>query len=470
MSTEPSAAQLARALRSGEVSSSELVRQSLQRATELSELNAFISLDVAGALAAAQVADDELRAGVDRGPLHGLPVALKDNLCARGTHTTCGSQLLRDWVAPYDAEVVARLRRSGAVVVGKTNLDEFAMGSSCENSAFGPVLNPCARDRVPGGSSGGSAAAVAAGITTLALGSDTGGSVRQPASLCGVVGLKPTWGRVSRRGLVAFASSLDVVGPIASDVAGAAALLAVISGHDPLDSTSVERPAGASDPIAGRWVRVGLPVEYCADLAPEAEVALRAGIEALGDVDLVDVSLPHTRFAAAAYYVLASAEASANLSRFDGVRFGRRDSVKGGSLHALYEGSRTEGFGAEVKRRIMLGTFALSAGYHDAYYGKAQAARARVRADFDAAWSQVDVLVSMTCATTAFTLGARTRDPLEMYLSDLFTIPASLAGLPAVSVPCGADSAGLPWGLQLIGPAWTEERLLRLAAAVEAGK
>ena len=462
-----SAAELARQHPAGAATSLDQAPAALPAAGRRSDLNAFISLDEAGALEAAARADDELRAGQPRGPLHGLPIAIKDNLCARGQVTTCGSRLLEGWVAPYDATAVARLRDAGAVLVGKTNLDEFAMGSSSENSGFGPVLHPVDSGRVPGGSSGGSAAAVAAGVVPLALGTDTGGSVRQPAALCGVVGVKPTWGRVSRWGLVAFASSLDVVGPVAGDVAGARALLHAISGHDPRDSTSLSAPA-VDLPPDGRRLRVGVPAEYSAPLAPDAADALRAGLEGLGDVDLVDIALPHTRFAAATYYVLASAEASSNLARFDGVRYGQRRGGPDAGLGELYEASRTEGFGPEVQRRILLGTFALSAGYHDAYYGKAQAARSAISADFDAAWEEVDAIVSLTSPTTAFELGAKTRDPVQMYLSDIFTIPASLAGVPAVSVPCGADAAGLPWGLQLIGPAWSEDRLLDLAQRVEA--
>ncbi|MCP4868358.1 MAG: Asp-tRNA(Asn)/Glu-tRNA(Gln) amidotransferase subunit GatA [Proteobacteria bacterium] len=465
------ASELAAALRAGTVTSAELCEQALAAAEGASDLGIFITLDPAGARAAAAQADAEIAAGQDRGPLHGIPIALKDNLCTEGLRTTCASRLLRDWIAPYDATVVQRLRDAGAVAIGKTNMDEFAMGSSNENSAFGPVRNPRDPSRVPGGSSGGSAAAVAAGIVPLALGSDTGGSVRQPAALCGVVGLKPSWGRVSRYGLVAFGSSLDQVGPIANDVAGAAALLQAIAGPDPLDSTCSGEPAG--DYSAGLGgdapLRVGLPREYVDELSTEARAALDAGLAALGDIEVVDVSLPHTSFAIATYYVLASAEASTNLSRFDGVRYGARIEPGGEGLDGMYTATRSDGFGAEVQRRILLGTFALSSGYYDAYYGKAQTAREAIRGDFVAAFADVDVLVGLTAPTTAFPLGSKTADPVQMYLSDIFTIPASLAGLPAISVPVGTDGDGLPWGLHLIGPELAEARVLSAAARVERG-
>jgi aspartyl-tRNA(Asn)/glutamyl-tRNA(Gln) amidotransferase subunit A len=465
------AAKLAAALRDGSTSAVELCDRALSAAEASSELGIFLTLDGEGARAAAGRADAELAAGRDRGPLHGIPIAIKDNLCTAGLRTTCASRLLRDWVAPYDATVVSRLREAGAVLVGKTNMDEFAMGSSNENSFFGPVKNPRDPSRVPGGSSGGSAAAVAAGIVPLALGSDTGGSVRQPAALCGVVGAKATWGRVSRYGLVAFGSSLDQVGPLANDVAGAATLLQVIAGHDPMDSTS--SPTEVDDYSARLGgdgpLRVGLPAEYVADLEPGARAALDAGLAAMGDIEVVDLALPHTSFAIAAYYVLASAEASTNLARFDGVRYGARIEPPGGGLDGMYTATRTDGFGAEVKRRIMLGTFALSSGYYDAYYAKAEAARRAVRRDFAAAFAGVDVIAGLTSPTTAFPLGSKTADPVEMYLSDIFTIPASLAGLPAISVPVGADEAGLPWGFHLIGPPFAEALVLNAAARVERG-
>jgi len=462
--------EMAAALRTGGCSASELTEQALARADEHRQLNAFLSLDPERARKAAKQVDDELATGLDRGPLHGIPVAIKDNICTEGLRTTCGSQFLDNFVPPYDATVVQRLREAGAVIIGKTNLDEFAMGSSNENSSYGPVLNPIDTTRVPGGSSGGSAAVVAAGIVPLSLGSDTGGSVRQPASLCGVVGVKPTYGRVSRSGLVAFGSSLDQVGPFATSVKGAASLLQVIAGGDPMDATCPDQPiddwARALDAPA-QAIRVGLPAEYTADLNDEARAALMAPLEAMDNVELVEVSLPHTRFAIAAYYVLASAEASANLARFDGIRYGVRVAEPGADLQEVYVASRTAGFGPEVKRRIMLGTFALSAGYYDAYYGKAQQARAAILADFDAAFEQVDVIASLTSPTTAFELDARTEDPLAMYLSDIFTVPSSLAGLPAISVPAGTDAEGLPWGLQVLAPHWSEDVMFRFAARVE---
>jgi len=465
------AAELATSLRDGTTTSLALCDEAIAAAEASAHLGIFLTLDAEGARAAAARADAELAAGRDRGPLHGIPIALKDNLCTEGLRTTCGSRLLRDWVAPYDATVVGRIRSAGAVPIGKTNMDEFAMGSSNENSAFGPVRNPRDPSRVPGGSSGGSAAAVAAGIVSLALGSDTGGSVRQPAAHCGVVGLKPSWGRVSRYGLVAFGSSLDQVGPLANDVAGAATLLGVIAGADPLDSTSSNEPvADYTAPVeSDRPLRVGVPAEYLDGLSTEARAALDVGLAAIGGAVIVPVSLPHTSFAIAAYYVLASAEASANLSRFDGVRYGARVEPAGGGLDGMYTATRSEGFGAEVQRRILLGTFALSSGYYDAYYGKAEAARRAIKRDFASAFGEVDVIAGLTAPTTAFPLGSKTADPVQMYLSDVFTIPASLAGLPAVSVPIGADADGLPWGLQLIAPAFQEATLLAAAARVEGG-
>ncbi len=448
-----------------------LVEEALDQAEAHKDLNIFLSLDAEGARAAAAKADDERAAGTLRGPLHGVPIAIKDNLCVDGLPVTCASQILSSFVAPYDATVVTRLRDAGAVILGKTNLDEFAMGSSNENSAFGPVLNPVDPTRVPGGSSGGSAAAVAAGIVPLSLGSDTGGSVRQPAALCGVVGVKPSYGRVSRNGLVAFGSSLDQVGPLASDVAGAAALLEAIAGPDPMDSTCwpeapTERWTDGLDTDSGP-IRVGLPREYVDGLTDDARQALMSPIEALNDAEIVPIELPHTEYAVATYYILASAEASANLARYDGIRYGQRVQEEGAGLQQVYTESRSQGFGDEVKRRIMLGTFALSAGYYDAYYGKAQQARAAINADFEAAFESVDVLVGLTSPTTAFPLGDRSNDPLAMYLSDIFTIPASLAGIPALSLPAGTDGQGLPWGLQVLAPRWQEGAMFRFAARVE---
>lgn len=459
---------LAARLRAGTLTAEALARAALQSAEARRGLNAFLHLEEEEVLAFARAADADLAAGCDRGPLHGIPVALKDNLCVQGQPTTCASRILQGFVAPYDATAVARLREGGAVLFGKTNLDEFAMGSSNENSAFGPVRHPHDPTRVPGGSSGGSAAAVAAGIVPLALGSDTGGSVRQPASLCGVVGVKPTYGRVSRHGLVAFASSLDQIGPLAPDVRSAAALLQAIAGPDDFDATTLrdvvpdwvaacEAPSGP--------LRLGLPKEYLADLPTEGRTALMAVLGALRDVEICEISLPHTAFAVPTYYVIASAEASSNLARFDGIRYGLR--VPAATLHDVYVDTRTRGLGVEVKRRIMLGTFALSAGYYDAYYGKACDARDDIANDFDAAFEEVDLVVGPTSPTTAFPLGAKTEDPLAMYLSDIFTIPANLAGLPAISVPGLKDRDGLPWGVHLVAPRLREDLMFAAAVRVE---
>ena len=434
------------------------------RAWELgaSPLNAFIALNRG--------------AGRQRGPregaLAGIPVAVKDNLVTAGFPTTCGSRILQDYRSPYEATAVRRLRRAGAVVLGKTNMDEFAMGSSTENSAFGPTRNPWHRERVPGGSSGGSAAAVAAGIVPVAVGSDTGGSVRQPASFCGVVGVKPTYGRVSRYGLVAFASSLDQVGTIGRTVRDAATLLEVVSGHDPRDATSVNRavpPLATACERGMRGLVVGVPREY---FPPGLDpVVRRLAEQALGAMEgagaeVRDVSLPHTPYAIPAYYIIAPAEASSNLARYDGVRFGQRRR-EAGSIERLYELSRSEGFGTEVKRRILLGTYALSAGYYDAYYGRAQEARAVIAHDFERVFREgVDVLFTPTSPTPAFRLGERIHDPYQMYLSDVFTVPANLAGVPALSVPIGL-AEGLPVGGQLMAAHWREDTLLAAAAALE---
>jgi aspartyl-tRNA(Asn)/glutamyl-tRNA(Gln) amidotransferase subunit A len=462
--------QLARDLRAGRCTSAELVQRSLSRAAETAPLNAFVSLDQAAALGAARTADRELASGRDRGPLHGIPVAVKDNICTADLATRCGSRILDGFVPGYDATAVARLREAGAVIVGKTNLDEFGMGSSSETSIDGPVRNPRDPSRVAGGSSGGSAAAVAAGVVPVALGTDTGGSVRQPASLCGVVGLKPSWGRVSRFGLVAFGSSLDQVGPIAGDVEGAALALQVMAGQDARDATSSDRPvpdlAAALAAPAGP-LRIGIPRETLDGLDQEPADLLRQALAAAG-AEIVEVALPHVRFAVAAYYVLASAEASSNLARFDGIRYGRRSCPPGGELRETYVASRTSGFGSEVKRRIMLGTFALSAGYAERYYGRAQAARRAIGRDFDAALAGVDLLAGMTSPCVAWPLGEKLDDPLAMYLSDVFTIPASLAGLPAISIPVGQDRSGLPWGLQLTGRAFGEGPMVAAAARIEA--
>jgi aspartyl-tRNA(Asn)/glutamyl-tRNA(Gln) amidotransferase subunit A len=403
-------------------------------------------------------------------PLLGVPIALKDNICTAGVRTTAGSRLLEHYVPPYSATVVERLERAGAVIVGKTNCDEFAMGSSTEHSAFGPTRNPWALDRTPGGSSGGSAVAVAAGMVPLALGSDTGGSVRQPAALCGVLGLKPTYGRVSRYGLIAFGSSLDQIGPFARSVSDLATVLGVIAGHDARDSTSAVAPVpDYAAALTGdvRGLRVGVPRALLGDgVEPGVRAAFDASLDALRDAGAVlsDVALPHAPLAIPVYYLVANAEASSNLARYDGVRYGTR--AEASTLHDVYYRTRAQ-FGAEVKRRIMIGTFVLSAGYYDAYYLKAHQVRALIRRDYDQAFAAVDVVALPTSPTAAFRLGERTEDPLQMYLADVFTVSANLAGLPAISIPCGLTEARLPVGLQLTGKAFDEATLLRAADALE---
>jgi aspartyl-tRNA(Asn)/glutamyl-tRNA(Gln) amidotransferase subunit A len=464
------AIELRDAIRRRELSAREACQQALDRISELdTHLHAFHHVDPAGALARADALDRSDSAST--GPLHGVPVAIKDNLAVRDMPTTAGSRLLADYVSPFAATVVAKLERAGAVIVGKTICDEFAMGSSTENSAFGPSHNPWASDRAPGGSSGGSAVAVAAGMTPLALGSDTGGSIRQPAALCGVVGLKPTYGRVSRYGLVAFASSLDQIGPIARSVADAALTLGVISGADPLDATAapVAVPEFAGAPTGGlAGVRVGVPW-HLLETGVDAEVlaafheAVRT-LEAIG-AEVHAIELPHSGYAIPVYYLVATAEASSNLARYDGVRYGRR--AEAASVDEMYDRTRSAGFGSEVKRRIMLGTYVLSAGYRDAYYLKAQQVRTLIRRDFDRAFGGVDVVALPTSPTPAFKLGERTADPIKMYLADVFTVSAPLAGLPAISVPCGLTPDRLPVGLQLVGRAWDEATLCRVAGAYE---
>ena len=461
-------------LQSGEVSSRELVDQHLKR-IEVSEssLNVYVEVTADRARAEASRIDEARAAGDSLGSLAGIPLAIKDNLCTQGVRTTCASRMLERFVPPYEATVTERLWASGGVLMGKTNLDEFAMGGSTETSAFGPTLNPWNTSHVPGGSSGGSAAAVASGSCLASLGSDTGGSIRQPASFCGVVGLKPTYGRVSRWGLVAFASSLDQVGPFATCVADAAELLQVIAGPDPRDSTCLKADvpdytAALDQPIKG--LKVGMIRECFEAEGLDAEVkasvqASAAQLEALG-AELVEVSCPRFNDGIATYYVIAPSEASANLARYDGVKYGfRADNAE--SLAAMTSCSRAEGFGAEVQRRILIGTYALSAGYVDAYYKKAQQVRTLIRRDFDAAFQQVDVLLTPTAPSTAFKTGAHTDDPLSMYLADLLTIPVNLAGLPAISVPCGFSQSGLPIGVQLIGNVLEEARLLQVAHQYE---
>ncbi len=414
---------------------------------------------------------DELAAmGTDPGPLAGVPVALKDNMCTRGIPTTCSSKILGDWKPPYDATVVTRLREAGAIVIGKTNLDEFAMGSSTENSAFGPTRNPLDTGRVPGGSSGGSAAAVAAGFAPLSLGSDTGGSIRQPAALCGTVGVKPTYGAVSRLGLIAFGSSLDQIGPFATTVDDAALALESISGHDPADSTSIARPPlelRSKLPMGAVGLRVGRITDLPAGASPDVEARLAEAFEALAaaGAEIVDVEVPAFGYGLTAYYLIAPAEASSNLARFDGVRFGTR--VSAPDTNQMYMATRTEGFGAEVKRRIMLGTYALSAGYYDAYYGRAQKIRRLIANDFAAAYAQVDVLLTPASPTVAFEIGDKASDPLAMYLCDTYTIPSNLSGDPGMSVPFGTGDGGLPVGVQVLAPALEDATMFRVAAELE---
>jgi aspartyl-tRNA(Asn)/glutamyl-tRNA(Gln) amidotransferase subunit A len=453
---------------------SDVVERALERIGRRdADLHAFLHLDAATARAEAEEWDRRFSSAAHRRalpPLAGIPVAVKDNLCVRGMPATCGSRILAGWRPPYDATVVTRLREAGAIIVGKTNLDEFAMGSSTENSAFGPTRNPWDRSRVPGGSSGGSAAAVAAGFAPLAFGSDTGGSIRLPAGFCGVVGLKPTYGRVSRYGLIAFASSLDQIGPFAADVADCALALQVVAGHDPHDSTSAAVPvpdytAALVGGAAG--IRLGVPAEaFGAGVTPAVAVALRGALDAFADLGLAieEIALPTLEAALPTYYVLAPAEASANLARYDGVRYGRREA--GADLIDMYAQTRARGFGDEVKRRIMLGTYALSAGYYEAYYLKAQKVRTLVARDFERAFSRVDVVVMPVAPTPAFALGEKLGDPLQMYLSDVFTIPVNLAGLPGLALPCGVDGV-LPIGLQLIGRPFDEATLLRAGAAYQ---
>jgi aspartyl-tRNA(Asn)/glutamyl-tRNA(Gln) amidotransferase subunit A len=486
--TRLAAHEMAELLRAGEVTSRELTDAHLEASVAGNRaLNAWLVIDETGARAAADAADARLAVARAAGPgalaaLHplcGVPVGLKDLVTVRGGQATAGSRILAGYVAPFDAHVTERLREAGAVILGKLNMDEFAMGSSTEHSAYGPTANPWALDRVPGGSSGGSAAAVASFHVPVAIGTDTGGSIRQPAALCGVVGLRPTYGRVSRYGIVAFASSLDQVGPFGRDVRDAALLLHAVAGRDERDATSAPRPVPpellalpASDDEAAaalRGVRLGLPREYfVAGMEAGVEARVRDAVAALAaaGAEIVDVSLPNTEYALAAYYILAPAEASANLARYDGIRYGH--AIRGGDVLANYLATRGSGFGPEVKRRIVLGTYALSAGYYDAYYLKAQKVRTLIKGDFDAVFGRgIDALVAPVSPSVAWPLGAKLGDPVAMYLSDVCTLPVNMAGLPGLSVPCGLAD-GLPVGLQLIGPAWSEARLLSLARAYEA--
>jgi len=460
-------------IRSREISAQEATRACLARMEAVEgKVRAFRCILGAEALAAAGAIDAALARGEDPGPLAGLPVALKDVLCLVGHPTTCGSKILENFLPPYDATVIRRLKEAGAVILGKTNMDEFAMGSSTENSAFEKTRNPWDLDRVPGGSSGGSAAAVAADMVPVSLGSDTGGSIRQPAAFCGIPGLKPTYGRVSRFGLVAFASSLDQVGPFGKTVEDLARVLSVISGQDRRDSTSAGVPvpeyAGQLSAPLGA-LRLGVPKEYFpAGLDAEIGGAVRTLLtraEGLG-ARVIEISLPHTDYSIPTYYILATAEASSNLARYDGVRYGYR--AKGAKdLGEMYRRSRSEGFGGEVKRRIMLGTYVLSSGYYDAYYLKAQRVRTLLKNDFDEAFKKVDLIITPTTPSTAFRFGEKTDDPLQMYLSDIFTATINLVGIPALSLPCGIATNGLPIGAQIIGPAFSEARLFQVAAALE---
>jgi aspartyl-tRNA(Asn)/glutamyl-tRNA(Gln) amidotransferase subunit A len=448
------------------------VEFSINAAERLNDtLNAFLEIDREGALKRAE----ELERAAAPGPLAGIPIAVKDNICVRGMQASCGSKILGDYHPPYNATVIDRLKTAGAIVIGKTNCDEFAMGSSNENSAYGPVKNPWDITRVPGGSSGGSAAAVAAGIVPIALGSDTGGSVRQPASLCGVVGLKPTYGRNSRYGLVAFASSLDQVGIFARSVPDVAQVLKVIAGRDPHDSTTADVPvpdytAALTNDL--KVARIGFPrALFGAGLDDEVGNAVRSVIDVYRDLgaQIVDIELPHAHYAIAVYYIIATAEASSNLARFDGVRYGFR-AEDAPELRQMYRKTREEGFGPEVKRRIMLGTYVLSAGYYDAYYRKAQQVRTLIKDDFLKAFERCDAIITPTAPTPAFAIGEKVDDPLAMYLNDIYTVTANLAGVPGLSAPCGLSSDRLPIGFQLLGPYWSEPTLFKLGHAYEQAK
>ncbi len=458
-------------LRRREVSVNEVVESIIKRIGDVEpKIRAYLTLNHDGAIERAAECQELIDKGFDS-LLIGIPIAIKDNICTEGLRTTCASRILQNFIPPYESTVTRRLIDKGYILIGKTNLDEFAMGSSTENSAFFVTNNPWDMERIPGGSSGGSAAAVAADECIAALGSDTGGSIRQPAALCGVVGLKPTYGRVSRYGLIAFASSLDQIGPITKNVRDAALLLNIISGHDPMDSTSV--PVEVPDFTASigkdiKGIKVGIPGEYFIEgMDREVQESVRIAIkliESLGAIP-VEISLPHTEYAVATYYVLATSEASSNLARYDGVKYGFR--ATGKDLLDMYMNTRAEGFGPEVKRRILLGTYALSSGYYEAYYRKAQQVRTLIKRDFDEAFKKVDAILTPTTPTPAFRIGEKVSDPLQMYLSDIFTISANLAGVPAISIPCGFTSEGLPVGLQIIGKPFDEEMILRIAHAYE---
>jgi aspartyl-tRNA(Asn)/glutamyl-tRNA(Gln) amidotransferase subunit A len=454
------------------ISALELTEAVFRRIAETEEkIRSYITLCYDTALKEAKQADARFKAETHPPTLLGIPIAVKDNFLTRDIRTTCGSKILANFIPPYDSTTVKKLRASGAIITGKTNLDEFAMGSSAENSAFFPTRNPWDTRRVPGGSSGGSAAALIADQCIAAVGTDTGGSIRQPAAFCGIVGLKPTYGRVSRFGIIAFASSMDQVGPMTKDVKDCALMLEAIAEHDPADSTSANRPvpqysASLTGDIKG--LRLGIPKEYfVSGIQPEVEQSVRAAVRQLekNGASIKEISLPHTDYAVAVYYIVATAEASSNLARYDGMRYGRRAPAK--DLVETYRLSRAEGFGSEVKRRIMLGTYALSAGYYDAYYLKAQRVRTLIRKDFDRAFEACDVIVTPTTPTTAFKIGEKIQDPLQMYLSDIYTISVNLAGLPALSLPCGFDSEGLPIGMQIVGKHFDESTILGAAYAYE---
>ena len=463
------ASELLALLSRGDISAEELTRTHLDAIHQRDPaIKAFLHVDEESALQQARNIDAKRKRGEPQGPLAGIPVAIKDVLCIKGQPTTCGSKILENFVPPYDADVIERLRQADAIFVGKTNLDEFAMGSSTENSAYQVTRNPWDLERIPGGSSGGSAAAVAASMAPLALGSDTGGSIRLPASLCGIVGLKPTYGRVSRFGLVAYGSSLDQIGPFAHDVFDAALLLETIAGHDPRDSTSMNQPVPAytkmlEEPF--KPLTIGMPREFFGEgLDGEVEQAVRAALKIYQDqgTTVRDISLPHSRFAVATYYLVATAEASSNLARYDGVHYGFR-AAKFDNLIDMMCRTRGEGFGAEAKRRIMLGTYALSSGYKDAYYLKALKVRRLIKNDFDQAFAGCDVIMGPTSPTAAFKIGEKVDDPLAMYLSDIYTISCNLAGIAGISIPCGFTRSNLPIGLQILAPAFAEEKLLRVA-------
>jgi aspartyl-tRNA(Asn)/glutamyl-tRNA(Gln) amidotransferase subunit A len=461
-----------KALQAKKISARDLAREFYAQIDRRNpELNAFLTLCPERAYAQADRVDASIAQGRALEPLAGVPVAIKDVLSTRGVRTTCGSKILENYVPPYDATAIERLEGAGAVILGKTNCDEFAMGSSNENSAYGAVRNPLARDRVPGGSSGGSAAAVAAGLSVVALGTDTGGSIRQPGAYCGIPATMPTYGRVSRYGLIAFASSLDRIGPFATNIPDVATVMAVIAGHDSNDSTSAAVPVPTyadeiESPIQG--LRIGVPEDYFGEgIDSEVKAKVQAGIALLEKLGCkrVPLHMPHTDYAIATYYIVATAEASSNLARYDGVRYGLR--VPGATLMEMYRKTREGGFGPEVKRRIMLGTYALSSGYYEAYYLRAQKVRALIAQDFSNAFQKVDAIITPTTPTPAFKLGEKTADPLQMYLADIYTVTGSLAGVPGISIPCGKTKAGLPVGMQIFGPHFGEARILQLARAFE---